>query len=277
MSTAWLYQHPNPHAPVRANGRRFHGYPSRTSSIRAIGVHTAETAPSPASAENVARYLASTTRQASYHALVDSDSTVRLLPDEATAFGIAGYNAPALHVSFATYAARWGQHPEWDDAALARGAQVVADWCRRNTIPVRWLTRAQALAGDKGLVRHSVMDPTRRSDPGGGFPQAEFTRRVQTLLAPVPAAPELANAVRYGRTSPVDSRIARGLGAVCHWHVANTADPQTIGTVYLVGGEAVREFDRRKAQRVVEISGANRDATLDAAVNVMRGFVRGMR
>lgn len=178
----YLYRHQNQYAPRRSNGLRFWGYPSRTKGITAIGVHTAEITPSPGSAENIAHYFSHTDRPASYHQIVDSDSTVRLLPDEATAFGIRGFNSPCLQLSFATRAASWGRYPQWDRLALERGAQVAAEWCRRHLIPVRRITRTQAQQGVRGLVAHGTMDPGRRSDPGAGFPWQQFLHRVKALI-----------------------------------------------------------------------------------------------
>ena len=171
----FLWTADNPHAPVRANGRRFWGYPQRQDTIRCIGVHTAETAPFGTSAEAVARWLRdAASAPASYHRIVDSDSTVLLLPDEAVAFHIRSFNSGSLGLSFATRARLWGQHPAWDEQALRRGAEVAAAWCRTYDIPVRWLTRQAALSGQRGFVRHSTMDPQRRTDPGAGFPAARF-------------------------------------------------------------------------------------------------------
>lgn len=183
---AFLWTANNPHAPVRANGRRFWGYPTRnggTAAIRCIGIHTAETDPSPASAENVARWLRdSAPNPASYHSLVDSDSEVELLPDSAVAFGIASFNTPTVHLSFATRAGWWGRYPAWDDDALDRGARVAARWVRRYNIPLRWITRTQALGGERGFVRHSTMDPSRRSDPGASFPADRFFTLIRSYL-----------------------------------------------------------------------------------------------
>lgn len=274
----YLYAHPNPNAPRRANGVRFWGYPTRSTGIRAIGVHTAETAPSQASAENIARYLSTTDRAASYHRVVDSDTTVQLLPDEATAFGIVKFNSPTLHLSWATRAAMWGQYPVWDDQALHRGADVAAEWVQRHDIPVRWITKAQADQGDKGLVLHRTMDPARRSDPGDGFPADEFLRRVLDRLTAPPAhrEPDLAVAVRYAAGSTADERIARGLAAMLNAHVADITHPATIGRAYLVGGHAVRTFDRDRAKHVVDVAGPGRDQTLDMAITVARTHIRSL-
>ena len=168
----------NPHSRVRDNGVRWWGYPSRrggTDAIRCIAVHTAETDPTATSAQTVASWQAyEATVPSSYHVLVDSDHTVRTVLDSQVAFHVGGFNTPSLGLSFATRAAWWDRNPTWDQQALARAADQARIWCKDYNIPRRWLTRTQALAGQAGFVRHSVMDPSRRSDPGAKFPAQTF-------------------------------------------------------------------------------------------------------
>lgn len=165
----------NPHSRVRDDGNRWWGYPTRRGTITAIVVHTAESPPSPASALNVARWQAHTAPvPSSYQVLVDSDHTVRTVLDSQTAFHVVGFNSSSLGLSFATRASLWGRYPVWDEQALTRAATVCRQWMALYDIPPRWLTRDQALRGDRGFVRHSTMDPDRRGDPGAKFPAARF-------------------------------------------------------------------------------------------------------
>lgn len=188
---AYLYDNQNPNAPVRANGKRFWGYPTRTSPVRVIVVHTAETAPSSRSAENVANFFTHSTTPASYHCLCDNDSDVVLLPDTATAFGVANFNSPALHISAATRAADWGKNPTWDNATLTRMARRVAAWCKKFSIPPVLITPAQARDGrTKGIISHASLDPTRRSDPGPSFPWSRFLAMVKEILNPPKPTPK---------------------------------------------------------------------------------------
>jgi hypothetical protein len=193
---AYLYENPNRHAPVRANGKRFWGYPGRTSAVRLIGVHTAESLPDftppDTGAENVARYLSTTDRTASYHLIVDSDSHVVCLPDEATAFGARGYNANTWHISFATQAHRWGTgKPDWWTlAVLNRAAEQAALRAKKWGIPIQRITKAQADAGQKGFIDHGRLDPGRRSDPGANFPWTQFLDMVTQYGQPFVPPPE---------------------------------------------------------------------------------------
>jgi len=177
--TPYLFAHQNPFAPRRANGLRFHGYPTRTKPVRVIVIHTAENTPDyvgeDGGAEAVARFQSTTDRPSSYHQLGDSDSVIEMLPDEAVAFGAKGANADGLHFSFATRASLWpGKPVEWRVGALVRGAAVCRTWATTYGIPVRRLTRDQWLAGESGFVAHADVDPGRRSDPGAGFPWDDF-------------------------------------------------------------------------------------------------------
>jgi hypothetical protein len=181
-----LSERTNPHSDERANGVRFWGHPGRTGglgSIRMIGVHTTESDPTPTSAQGVARWQAfDAERPSSYHVLVDSATVVRTLEDESTAFHIRGLNTASLGLSFATRAATWGDHPDWEQAALRRGAWVAARWCATYDIPRRWLTRDEGEGDGRGFIRHSVADPDRRTDPGAAFPAEEFFRLVEEYL-----------------------------------------------------------------------------------------------
>lgn len=187
MTGYFLYDHPNRHAPRRANGVKFWGYPARTKPVRLIVIHTAENTPDyvqeDGGAEAVARYQATDVTAAnasSYHEIVDSDSTVTMLPDEAVAFGARGANADGIHLSVATKAHLWPSKPKrWRDAALDRLARRAALRVVRHGIPVRLLTEAQVRAGAAGFTPHAVTENVygtrgRRSDPGAGFPWDEF-------------------------------------------------------------------------------------------------------
>lgn len=190
--TPYLYEHENPNAPRRENGLRFWGYPSRTEVARVIAVHTAESfldlIGADTGAEGVARFQSQTARASSYHRIVDSDSTVICLPDDAVAFGVGSFNSPTLHVSLALRATDWNlankEVVRRRELALTRAAHVVADWSLRHGIPIRRISRNQALGGSWGLVAHGDMDPTRRTDPGPSFPWARFMAMATALTVP---------------------------------------------------------------------------------------------
>lgn len=186
-ATPYFYRHENPNAPRQSNGLRFWGYPTRQggiNAIRVLAVHTAENVPdvqgADSSAENLAAYGSRMDRAASWHVCTDRDSRVRCLPDRAVAFHVGGFNTPSLGLEICTQAHRWGRNRRADAQLLRQAAWVYARWSIYYRIPRRWLSRAQALnTGMAGFVRHSTMDPARRSDPGQDFPGALFFRMVE--------------------------------------------------------------------------------------------------
>lgn len=189
MTTGYyLLDHPNPAAPVRANGIRFWGYPTRNKKLDLLVIHTAENLPDwsgpDTSAESVARYGATTTRPASWHVTVDADSTVPMLPDSMTAFHAVGYNSRGWGMEIATQAAKWDRAPAlWTALILDRAASEAARKAKAHRIPVRRLTKAQADNGMSGFVAHADLDPGRRTDPGQDFPWVRFLRLVAAKVA----------------------------------------------------------------------------------------------
>lgn len=180
----YLYEHPNPNAPVRSNGIRFHGYPTRINRVRIIGVHTAENTPDEigidGGAEAVASYQSRVVRPSSYHEIGDSDSFVYMLPPAATAFGAKNANSDGWHWSFGTKAALWNRmSPDWRNNAL----RIAAARCRLRAlqfgVPLRRISRQTWLSGGWGFIAHGDIDPDRRSDPGATFPWAQFITLVK--------------------------------------------------------------------------------------------------
>ena len=209
--TPYLLTH---HVSVSDPSRVRPWYTTRNKPIRLIVVHTAENLPDftppDTGAENVAQFGASTSR-ASWHSTVDSDTTIRMLPDDYTAWHVRFYNSQSLGVEIATQAHYWPHAPPvWVDAVLDRTAVVVADWCERWNIPAQRITRTAADAGQSGIVAHADLDPERRTDPGGGFPWAQFIGVVnQKLQGDTMSTPEW---VKYLTAEQV--RAMSGLGLV---------------------------------------------------------------
>ena len=191
----FLLENQNPHATRRSDGRRFHGHSVRRNKVRVIVVHTAENLPDISGedmgAENVARFLSTTDRAASYHTVVDADSTVRLLPTSYTAFGVRSFNSPALHLSFATRAAEWATLPQDRvNAAIRNGAIEAKRWVDDFDIPTVRINVTEAHSGHTGFVSHAQMDPTRRSDPGADFPWDLFMTLISGDPPPPAATPQ---------------------------------------------------------------------------------------
>jgi hypothetical protein len=160
--------------------------PRRAAVTGAIVVHTAENVTDldgpDSGAEGVAAFIASRADAGSYHSVVDSDSIVRVGRYEWEMFhdGTGG-NRWSLGLSFACRAAQWPVLPErWFQGALRNGAVEAANMARwvastvGVAVPAQRISAQEYRAGAPGFIGHAEIDPTRRSDPGAGFPWDEF-------------------------------------------------------------------------------------------------------
>lgn len=140
-------------------------------------------------AEAIADYARTTTRDVSWHASIDSDSTIPMLPPETVAWHVRNYNTCGWGAEQACKATTWERLPDWwragTIAQLARTA--VDEILAAHPVRDRWrldrqLTRAEADAGAFGFVGHARLDPDRRSDPGAGYEWDRLLRSVRHLL-----------------------------------------------------------------------------------------------
>jgi len=172
-------------------------YEGRRAPIRLIVIHTMEVPETSSAAEAVGRAFANPARNASAHVGVDTNSTVRYVSDDDTAWATPGANADGLQIEIA---GRAGQTTgQWADAPsraiLERAAHQVATWCRTYGIPARWLTDAQLANGrTRGIIGHAdasrVFRLSDHTDPGRAFPRASFLAHVQSLIGGTVARPQ---------------------------------------------------------------------------------------
>lgn len=155
--------------------------------IRAVVLHTAETAEVPDAAERLAAWAAGPDApMASWHYAVDADSVVQCVREEDTAFAAPGLNADGLQIEMSGRAGqgRDGWADAYSRAVLARTAGLVADLCRRHGLPVAFVGAAGLLRGEKGITTHAEVTAAYRqsthTDPGADFPMVAFLAAVRS-------------------------------------------------------------------------------------------------
>lgn len=168
----FLLDNPNPNVSqyglVRRNGEKVSGV---------MVAHSTESAPDwvgpDTGAENVARWVALVRDSyGSYHEIIDSDSEIPMAPLYAETWHCVYTNNHAIGYSMAMQAAKWHLMPEDRRIMMFdRTAKRISEgikWVKNNrgiVVPVRLLTRAEALNKTPGITYHGITDPARRSDP----------------------------------------------------------------------------------------------------------------
>lgn len=214
----------------------------RARNVRVVVIHTVEAPERGTIAEDIAKnWFAKREAQSSSHYIVDNDSIVRCVDEANTAWAAPGANADGIQIEHAGYAA---QTPEqWADdysrAMLDLSARLVADICKRHSIPIRKLTRQQLAAGEAGIISHADASAVYRLsdhiDPGSSFPWDAYIAKVRGYL---------------GQAAAVAPSNAFPLPAG-HWYGPND------GTVRSHSG--VRVADRAQIKRVQAKVGASAD------------------
>lgn len=158
-----------------------HG-PSRA--VRVIVIHDMEAPEKGSTAEDVARYFATTDVKASAHVCVDNNSIVQCVADSDVAYAAPGCNSDGIQIEMAGYGNQ--TRDQWLDeygvALIDRAADAAAQYCLKYIIPPRHLTNAELEAGERGIVGHvqvsEVYQRSDHTDPGPNFPWDVFMDRV---------------------------------------------------------------------------------------------------
>ena len=163
-------------------------------------IHTAENKTDKAGPDsgdnNVLSWIKQRPDPGSYHSIVDSDSTLILASNESETFHCRLTNRWSIGLSAAVASADWPElyaiahpgHPSRGHAIIDRMAAEAARRMKQLKaaygieVPVRRITRAEALARTPGFIGHGETDPGRRSDPGAHFDWDYFFTRIRAHL-----------------------------------------------------------------------------------------------
>lgn len=150
--------------------------------VRVVVVHVMEFFERATAAEEIARDFANRpeSNKGSAHVCVDNDSEVQCVKDNDVAYAAPGCNADGIQVELSGYGRQ--TRDQWLDdygmQLLARGAEVVAQYCLKYDIPPKHLTNDELRFGQKGVVGHAQVSEVYRksdhTDPGPNFPWDVF-------------------------------------------------------------------------------------------------------
>lgn len=157
-----------------------HYTPANRKAMSLIVIHTMEYPEKINAAEAVAQMFHTTTRPASAHYCVDSDSEVQCVLEKDVAYHAPGANSNGIGIEHAGYAA--SSAADWSDAfsqkMLKRSARIAADICKRYWIPVEYVDVAGLKHGKRGITTHrNVSEAFKKSthtDPGTSFPMTQY-------------------------------------------------------------------------------------------------------
>jgi N-acetylmuramoyl-L-alanine amidase CwlA len=155
--------------------------------VRLVCIHSTESLETKDSAENVARYFQTTSRPASAHVVCDADSIIQCVRDSDIPAAAPGANRDGMHIEICGKANQ--SEADWLDPysilALNNAANVCAQYCQKFYIPVKHLSNAELLRGDRGIVGHyqvsEVYKKSTHTDPGKHFVWQFFLERVKAF------------------------------------------------------------------------------------------------
>ena len=164
-------------------------YPSRSNTpTYAIGVHTSEGSTGPGSARNLARFISQRSDPGSYHAIVDSEETIVMVPPDYTTFSVAasGYNSRTWHICLAGRSAELSPDDPNTQAMIVRAGEAIRTLWTLLGIP---LSNAQWIGTDAlnrpGLFCHGTVQPWDRSDAWSTHPdQARLNQLLINAINP---------------------------------------------------------------------------------------------
>lgn len=168
-----------------------HYHQGRRRNIIGVCIHTAEIDLKDGAAIALMNYAATMPdkRIASWHYSVDHETETQSVLEEDTAWAAPGANETHIQIELCTWAASgvgtWANADH--EAMLDRAAKLVADICKRHSIPIEHRTVLEVREHKPGICGHNdVTKAFKRSthtDPGKNFPWGHFIRKVRTYAA----------------------------------------------------------------------------------------------
>jgi peptidoglycan hydrolase-like protein with peptidoglycan-binding domain len=151
-------------------------WPSRN--VEASGgvvVHTSEGVGGDDSAENTAHYISVRSEPGSYHMLIDDNSSVSMMPDWYTAFGVAasGYNSTCWMICLACFSVDLDANDPATANLIDRAGFEIAAYWKRNNVDIAaaatWI--GEDVKNRPGLANHGDVQPWDRTDAWARHPQ----------------------------------------------------------------------------------------------------------
>ena len=133
-----------------------------------VVIHTTEGSGGDTAAENTARFISRRSDPGSYHMIVDTDSSVAMMPDFYTAYGVAspGFNSACWMIAIAARSSDLNPDDPRTQAEVDRmGAEIVAFW-QRNGFDVAAASQfiGEDVKNRPGIAHHGDVQPADRSD-----------------------------------------------------------------------------------------------------------------
>lgn len=156
--------------------------PGRIGRITGWTVHSMEAPEKGDTAESCANYFASpTTRKASAHYCIDSNSEVQCVKDTDTAWHAKGVNSKHIGAEHAGYARQTANdwHDPYSWATLQRSAALLQAKATEHGFPLVFLSADDLRRGNSsGVTTHAAVSEaipgTGHYDPGTGFPMTDY-------------------------------------------------------------------------------------------------------
>lgn len=140
-------------------------------------------------AKRLAEYQQSPSAGGSYHVGIGrAGDTARINDDEFSPWATGNRNNfDAYHICLNGWAR--ADRREWLSyaAQIEKTAQVIAHYCRKYSIPCRWVTGAEMARGIEGVADHNesriAFGNTDHTDVGQNYPKDELIKRANQILS----------------------------------------------------------------------------------------------